>query len=57
MAEYPDGGSSLEVWLESPLPRPIAALGNLNPPDEIVECEVLGPHTTLGIEVTVTRPV
>ncbi|MCO1576850.1 DUF4380 domain-containing protein [Crossiella sp. SN42] len=63
-AEYPDGGSPLEVWLESPLPQPIAALGNLNPPDEIVECEVLGPlttlapgaRTTLTIEVTVTRP-
>lgn len=47
-AEYPDGGSPLEVWLESPLPQPIAALGNLNPPDEIVECEVLGPLTTLA---------
>ncbi|MCK2241671.1 MULTISPECIES: DUF4380 domain-containing protein [unclassified Crossiella] len=63
-AEYPDGGSPLEVWLESPLPEPIAALGNLNPPDEIVECEILGPLTTLApgastglrIEVSVADP-
>ncbi|MBP2472436.1 hypothetical protein JOF53_001308 [Crossiella equi] len=45
---YPDRGSPLEVWLESPLPEPIAALGNLNPPAEIVECEVLGPLTCLA---------
>ncbi|SDY42791.1 protein of unknown function [Amycolatopsis xylanica] len=47
-AEYPDSGSPLEVWLESPQPEPISWLGGLNPPDHIVECEVLGPITTLA---------
>jgi hypothetical protein len=46
-AEYPDSGSPLEVWLEHPLPRPLASLGGLNPPAHIVECEVLGPLTEL----------
>lgn len=58
-AEYPDQGSPVEVWLEHPQPRPLAALGNLNPPAHIVECEILGPltdlapgeHTSLTIEV------
>lgn len=46
-AEYPDQGSRVEVWLEHPLPRPLAELGALDPPSRIVECEVLGPLTTL----------
>jgi hypothetical protein len=64
-AEYPDSGSPLEVWLEHPLPRPLAALGGLNPPAHIVECEVLGPLTQLApgargsleIDVRVDVPV
>ncbi|MGP4020629.1 DUF4380 domain-containing protein [Saccharopolyspora sp. 5N708] len=47
-AEYPDRGSRVEVWLECPLPEPLAALGDLDPPARIVECEVLGPLTTLA---------
>ena len=47
-AEYPDSGSPLEVWLEHPLPRPLAELGGLDPPAHIVECEVLGPLTRLA---------
>ncbi|MEU6641874.1 DUF4380 domain-containing protein [Saccharomonospora sp. NPDC046836] len=47
-AGYPDAGSRVEVWLEYPLPRPLAELGNLDPPARIVECEVLGPLTTLA---------
>jgi len=47
-AEYPDSGSPLEVWLEHPLPEPLADLGGLNPPAHIVECEVLGPLTDLA---------
>jgi hypothetical protein len=58
-ADYPDKGSPVEVWLEHPQPQPLAALGNLNPPAHIVECEILGPltdlapgeHTSLTIEV------
>lgn len=47
-AEYPDAGSRAEVWLEHPLPTPLAALGDLDPPARIVECEVLGRLTTLA---------
>jgi hypothetical protein len=47
-AEYPDSDSRVEVWLEHPLPEPLAHLGNLDPPARIVECEVLGPLTTLA---------
>jgi hypothetical protein len=47
-AEYPDSGSRVEVWLEHPLPEPLAHLGNLDPPGRIVECEVLGPLTVLA---------
>jgi uncharacterized protein DUF4380 len=58
-AEYPDRGSPVEVWLEHPQPAPLAALGGLDPPAHIVECEVLGPlvelapddRTSLTIEV------
>ncbi len=45
--EYPDAGSPLEIWLEHPLPEPLASLGGLDPPARIVELEVLGPLTTL----------
>lgn len=45
--EYPDQNSRAEVWLEHPLPEPLAALGDLDPPARIVECEVLGPLVTL----------
>ncbi|MEU3269775.1 DUF4380 domain-containing protein [Saccharomonospora sp. NPDC006951] len=55
-AEYPDAGSRAEVWLECPLPEPLAELGDLDPPARIVECEVLGPLTTLrpGESATLT---
>ncbi|RSD19814.1 DUF4380 domain-containing protein [Amycolatopsis eburnea] len=46
-AEYPDEGSPLEIWLEHPLPAPLASLGDLDPPARIVELEVLGPLTRL----------
>jgi len=44
---YPDGGSRAEIWLEHPLPEPLAQLGDLDPPDRIVEVEVLGPLADL----------
>lgn len=47
-AEYPDGGSRVEAWLEHPLAAPLPALGGLHPRERIVECEVLGPRTTLA---------
>ncbi|MEQ3549022.1 DUF4380 domain-containing protein [Pseudonocardia nematodicida] len=47
-ADYPDRGSRAEIWIECPQPAPLAALGDLDPPARIVECEVLGPLTELG---------
>lgn len=47
-ATYPDGGSRAEVWLEHPLEAPVAELGGLDPPDRIVEVEVLGPLRVLA---------
>ncbi|MFE0750085.1 DUF4380 domain-containing protein [Gordonia sp. NPDC058843] len=46
-ADYPDGGSRTEVWMEYPLSAPLDHLGGLNPPDRIVECEVLSPMTRI----------
>ncbi|QNK82690.1 DUF4380 domain-containing protein [Nakamurella sp. PAMC28650] len=46
-AEYPDRGSRAEIWLECPLPHPLAHLGGLDPPARIIESEVLGPLITL----------
>lgn len=45
---YPDGGSRAEVWLETPLTRPLAELGGLQPSANIVESEALGPLVDLG---------
>ncbi|GAB3576464.1 DUF4380 domain-containing protein [Amycolatopsis endophytica] len=53
-AEYPDEGSRVEVWMEYPLPSPLAELGDLDPPARIVEIEVLGPLTTLEPGATAT---
>jgi hypothetical protein len=47
-ATYPDAGSRAEVWMEHPLERPLDHLGGLDPPDRIVECEVLGPWEPLA---------
>jgi hypothetical protein len=46
-AEYPDGGSRVEVWMEHPISTPLAHLGGLQPRHRIVEIEVLGPLATL----------
>ncbi|MEU5719696.1 DUF4380 domain-containing protein [Streptomyces sp. NPDC020403] len=47
-APYPDGGSRAEVWLEYPLAEGLPHLGGLRPLDHVVECEALGPLTTLA---------
>lgn len=57
-AHYPDGGSRAEVWLETPVDRPLEHLGGLCPVDRVTEVEALGPltelapgrGTTLGVE-------
>lgn len=53
-AEYPDGGSRAEVWMEHPLDAPLDHLGGLQPAHRIVEIEVLGPQRELspGEEMT-----
>jgi hypothetical protein len=64
-AEYPDANSPLEIWLEHPQPKPLAELGDLDPPGHITELEVLGPLTSLAprgatsltIRATVTAPL
>lgn len=53
-AEYPDGGARVEVWMQSPIPSPIAELGGLHPDAHLAELEVLGPLTTLTPGETAT---
>jgi len=40
---YPDDGSRVELWLQSPQDRPIASLGGLLPDTHLAELEVLSP--------------
>ncbi|WP_431870081.1 DUF4380 domain-containing protein [Nocardiopsis eucommiae] len=47
-ADYPDAGSVAEVWLETPLSRPLEHLGGLCPVDRVIEVEALGPLTELA---------
>ena len=42
-AVYPDGGCAVELWLQYPLPEPLATLGGLHPDAHLVEMEVLSP--------------
>ncbi|WP_157606425.1 DUF4380 domain-containing protein [Phycicoccus sp. Soil802] len=53
-ASYPDRGSRAEVWMETPLPRPLANLGGLRPAADIVELEVLGPLRRLSPRESMT---
>ncbi|WP_432107650.1 DUF4380 domain-containing protein [Streptomyces sp. AA1529] len=45
---YPDHGSRAEVWMECPQTEGLPHLGGLLPRDHVVECEALGPLTTLA---------
>jgi hypothetical protein len=45
---WPDGGSTVEVWLQRPTSAPIESLEGLHPSAHLVELEVLGPLTTLA---------
>lgn len=42
-AVYPDSGCAVELWLQYPVPEPLAALGGLHPDAHLVEMEVLSP--------------
>jgi len=46
-ARYPDGGCPVELWLQHPLPEPLAEFGGLHPEAHLVELEVLSPVTDL----------
>jgi hypothetical protein len=47
-AEYPDHGSRAELWMQHPVPEPIALLGGLWPDAHLAELEVLSPTHTLA---------
>jgi hypothetical protein len=47
-AEYPDGGSRAEIWLQSPQEDPIAELSGLHPDAYLAELEVLSPRSTIA---------
>ncbi len=46
-AEYPDGGSRAEIWMQAPLTRAIEELSGLHPRARLVELEALGPLVSL----------
>jgi hypothetical protein len=46
-ATYPDGGSRVEVWMQTPLRNPLAEFGDLHPDANYTEVEILSPLTTL----------
>jgi hypothetical protein len=47
-APYPDGGCPVELWLQCPIPEPLAAFGGLHPDAHLVEMEVLSPLTVIA---------
>ncbi|WP_426228648.1 hypothetical protein [Pseudarthrobacter sp. DSP2-3-2b1] len=42
-ARYPDQGSRVELWTQSPLPKPLGQLDGFHPDAWLVELEVLSP--------------
>ncbi|MGK3958799.1 hypothetical protein ACLKOZ_21710 [Arthrobacter sp. R4] len=47
-ARYPDAGSRVELWTQSPLPQPLGQLDGFYPDAWLVELEVLSPLYKLG---------
>jgi hypothetical protein len=47
-APYPDSGSRVELWTQSPQLQPLEELGGLHPDAWLVELEVLSPLRTLA---------
>lgn len=47
-ADYPDGGSRAEIWMQSPQERPIVELSGLHPDAYLAELEVLSPRSIIG---------
>ena len=56
-AAYPDGGCPVELWLQHPLPEPLAEFGGLHPDAHLVELETLSPLTDLAPGESVTLEV
>lgn len=46
-ADYPDGGSRAEIWMQSPQTSPIAELSGLHPGAYLAELEVLSPRSMM----------
>lgn len=46
-ARYPDEGSRVEIWSQSPQPEELPGLSGMRPDAWYVELEILGPLTTL----------
>lgn len=42
-ATYPDGGCTAEIWLQYPIPEPLAEFGGLHPDAHLAELELLSP--------------
>jgi hypothetical protein len=42
-ATYPDGGCPAEIWLQYPIPAPLADFGGLHPDADLAELELLSP--------------
>lgn len=47
-ADYPDGGSRAEIWMQSPQQQPIVELSGLHPDAYLAELEVLSPRSVIG---------
>ncbi|MCU1470459.1 MAG: hypothetical protein JWQ39_1608 [Glaciihabitans sp.] len=47
-ADYPDGGSRAEIWMQSPQVDPIEELSGLHPDAYLAELEVLSPRFTIA---------
>jgi hypothetical protein len=47
-AEYPDQGSRVEVWMQTPTPQPLHQFGGFHPTHAYLELEILTPLHTLG---------
>jgi hypothetical protein len=46
-ADYPDGGSRAEIWMQSPQQQPIVELSGLHPDAYLAELEVLSPRSVI----------
>ena len=47
-ADYPDSGSLVEVWMQTPMPEPLPSLGDFRVDARLAELEVLGPLVDLA---------